>query len=75
MRTLILKDGNKTIAKFTVEEKTNGRFISTEWMPDHCLEVDREVCEFETYSAALAHMLDCALNVSLSNSSLRRLDK
>jgi hypothetical protein len=40
----------------TVEERSDGIFISTFWDMNDCLEADRNVTEFETYSAALAHM-------------------
>lgn len=40
----------------TLEERKDGVFISTLWNIENESEVDRTVVEFETYSAARAHM-------------------
>ena len=57
-------------AKFTVEEINGHKFIATQWIPDHCLEEDRDVEEFETYSTALARMHEMALYETLNWSDL-----
>jgi len=44
--------------KATVEERKDGKFISTWWDKVSCYEPDREVFVFETYSAALADMYE-----------------
>ena len=48
----------------TVEERKDGIYISTLWDMNDCLEVDRHVTEFETYSAALAHMYEQMFNIA-----------
>ncbi len=64
---LILKDVKVIIAKFTVESRTDGMFISTVWT-QWLSENDRLVTEFETYSAALADMYKAALHITLDES-------
>jgi len=51
--------------KFTVEERSDGTFIATYWNADAEYQVDRQVKEFETYSAALAHMYKQAFDASM----------
>lgn len=70
MRKLIIKDGTVLRAKFTVEERNDGIFISTSWLPDECLECDRNVTEFETYSAALADMYQNGLYATIQHTTL-----
>jgi hypothetical protein len=55
-KVIELVDGTEFRAKFTVEERIDGVFVATQWIAEVCLEVDRDVEEFETYSAALATM-------------------
>ena len=57
---------NELAAKFTVEELSGFKYISTEWNTSQYDEFDRAVTEFETYSAALAHAYENALHFSLS---------
>jgi hypothetical protein len=70
MRSIILKDGTVIKAKFTVEERTDGIFIATIWYPTECSEHDRNVEEFETYSAALANMYRNALYTVVTHINL-----
>lgn len=67
---LKLIDGTVLRFKLEVIEHKYDQYISTLWRVDDCAEVDREVTEFETYSAALAHMYRTALEVSLEYSTL-----
>lgn len=62
---IVLYQNDTLVAKFTVEELKSGLFISTQWDTSDCLEVDRTVVEFETYSAALASMYENALNFAV----------
>jgi hypothetical protein len=48
--------------KVTVEEVTPEKYIATFWDKDFCLEVDRNVFEFETYGGAT----DKAFNILAS---------
>lgn len=42
--------------RYTVEELNGFKFIATRWEKDACLEVDRDVKEFETYGGAIAQV-------------------
>ena len=69
MRNISLYDREVLKAKFTVEEVSNymgDKYISTCWNPSHELQVDRSIEEFETYSAALAHMYESALMYAMA---------
>lgn len=70
---LQLLDGKVLRAKFTVEERADGIFISTEWRPENGYEEDRLVEEFETYSGALCHMYEQALNEALCWTNLKKV--
>jgi len=72
MRQIKLFSGTKLIAKFTVEE-IDDNFISTVWIVDDFFEVDRNVKDFETYSAALANMYKNALEFTIANSDLEMI--
>lgn len=48
----------------TVEERSDGIFVSTLWDKEYCLNVDRCVKEFETQSAAIAHMYKTLFNLA-----------
>lgn len=73
-RECYLYDGKMLRAKFTVEERADGMFLSTTWLPDWGSEVDRNVEEFETYSAALADMYENALIESCALGNLNQRD-
>lgn len=75
MREVYLYDGNVLRLKLTCEERSDGICIATLWEPDMCLENDREVEEFETYSAALARMYEKGLERALQYSNLRMYGK
>lgn len=75
MREVYLYDGEVLRLKATCEERSDGICIATLWEPDVCLEEDREVEEFETYSAALARMYEKVLEASLQFSNLRMFGK
>lgn len=45
-------------SKITVEEINAFRFITTFWDKTECLEVDREVYEFETFGGAVDKAFD-----------------
>ncbi len=70
---LKLYDGKELFAKFTVEEKNPEHFIMTCWHPDNEAEIDRYVNEFETYSAALAHMYEWAYDTVLQCTNLEQV--
>jgi len=63
MRVLKIKIRGKLFAKFTTEELNGHKYISTYWDVTYCLEEDREVKQFETYSGALVHMYATAVGV------------
>lgn len=71
MRTLNILIGEVLVAKFTVEELFNSEFISTRWFPAECLENDRSIDSFETYSGALCHMYALALEYVINHTHLR----
>lgn len=68
---LSIFNGKELQVKFTVEEREDGVFIATAWYPDLCLEVDRYVATFETYSGALVHLYDDALKYALERTELK----
>ena len=71
MKLLFFRKGSTDLLrKFTVEERSDGMFISTEWDTYECLQVDRDVKEFETYSAALAFMFEAAMSFAVISSDL-----
>lgn len=44
--------------RVTVEEVTETKYIATVWDKKYCLEVDREVYEFETFGGAVDKAFD-----------------
>jgi hypothetical protein len=77
MRKIEFYDGQVLRARLTTEEVGSDRYIATCWVPEECLEVDREVEAFETYSAALAEMYRSAMFVALkyTNLKMKRIDE
>jgi len=71
LNRISLFNGKVLRAKFTVEERQDGMFIATQWLPDCGAEEDRDVQEFETYSAARSKMFENALHISVYCSNLR----
>lgn len=59
---------NELILKLTVEERRDGMYIATLWNPDCCLEVDRNVVVYETYSAAESYANYVLIEFLLVNS-------
>lgn len=75
MKEIYLYDGQVLRIKGTCEERSDGICIATCWQTDGCLEEDREVHEYETYSAALARMYEMVLEASLQYSNLKMYDE
>jgi len=71
---LLLYKGKKLVLKLTVEEINAGKIISTMWLPDMELEVDRQVSVFETYSCAYEDMYRAALMYTIDETDLNMIE-
>ena len=70
-----LKDGEVLRGRFTTEELNEGyHYIATSWCPDDCLEQNRIVESYETFSKAKSRMFEMALEYSLQYSNLKLIE-